>query len=119
MSTFGAVEFKANTTVALQHRAIEGTYTILELCFSKGSNQSFSLFVDASLVVCLIRNISPLTFNQTSRRNPEYIVEVWFTLSGNTVRVSYHSCIRHTLGMVFELHQSSENTHRYFHIIKK
>ena len=40
-------------------------------------------------------------------------------LSGNTLRVCYHLCIRHTLDTVFELHQSSENTHRYFHIIKK
>ena len=40
------------------------------------------------------------------------------SLSGNTFRVSYHLCIRHTLGTVFELHQSSENTHRYFHFIK-
>ena len=40
-------------------------------------------------------------------------------LSGNTLRVSYHLCIRHTLDTVFELHQSSENTIRYFHIIKK
>ena len=38
-------------------------------------------------------------------------------LSGNTFRVSYHLCIHHTLGTVFELHQSSENMHRYFHII--
>ena len=41
-----------------------------------------------------------------------------YTLSGNTLRVSYHLCIRHTLGTVFELHQSSENAHRYFYIIK-
>ena len=41
-----------------------------------------------------------------------------FTLSGNTLRVGYHLCIRHILGTVFELYQSSENTHRYFHIIK-
>ena len=40
------------------------------------------------------------------------------TLSGNTLRVGYHLCIHHILGTVFELYQSSENTHRYFHIIK-
>ena len=40
------------------------------------------------------------------------------TLSGNTIRVSYHLCIRHTSGTVFELYQSSENMHRYFHVIK-
>ena len=42
------------------------------------------------------------------------------TLTGNTLRVSYHLnvCIRHSLSTVFELHQSSETTHRYFHIIK-
>ena len=40
------------------------------------------------------------------------------TLSGNTFHVSYHLCIRHTFGTVFELHQSSENMHNYFHIIK-
>ena len=40
------------------------------------------------------------------------------SLSGNTLRVSYHLCIRHTLGTVFELHQSSENVHSYFYIIK-
>ena len=43
--------------------------------------------------------------------------ESCYTLSGSTLRVSYPLCIRHTLGTVFELHQSSENTHRYFHII--
>ena len=41
-----------------------------------------------------------------------------YTLSGNTLRVGYHLCLRHILGTVFELYQSSENTHRYFHIIK-
>ena len=30
------------------------------------------------------------------------------TLSGNTLRVGYHLCIRNTLGMVFGLYQSSE-----------
>ena len=40
-------------------------------------------------------------------------------LSGNTLHVSYHLCIRHTLDTVLELHQSSENKHHYFHIIKK
>ena len=40
------------------------------------------------------------------------------TLSGNTLRVGYHLCIRHISGTVFELYQSSENTHCYFHIIK-
>ena len=40
------------------------------------------------------------------------------TMSGNTLRVSYHLCIRHSLGTVFKLYQSSENTHRYFHITK-
>ena len=40
------------------------------------------------------------------------------TVSGNKVRVCYHLCIRHTLDTVFELHQSSENKHRYFLIIK-
>ena len=38
---------------------------------------------------------------------------------GNTLRVSYQLCICHTLGTVFELHQSSENKQRYFRIIKK
>ena len=38
---------------------------------------------------------------------------------GNTLRVSYQMCICHTLGTVFELHQSSENKQRYFRIIKK
>ena len=37
---------------------------------------------------------------------------------GNTLRVGYQLCIRHILGTLFELYQSSENTHRYFHIIK-
>ena len=41
-----------------------------------------------------------------------------YTVSGNKVRVCYHLCIRHTLGTVFELHQSSETMHRYFYIIK-
>ena len=40
------------------------------------------------------------------------------TPSGNTLRVSYHLCIRHTLGTVFDLHHILENTYRYFHIIK-
>ena len=40
------------------------------------------------------------------------------TVSGNKVCVCYHLCIRHTLDMVLELHQSSENTHCYFHFIK-
>ena len=40
-----------------------------------------------------------------------------YSLSGNTLCVGYHLCIRHILGTVFELYQSSENTHRYFHII--
>ena len=40
------------------------------------------------------------------------------TLSGNTLRVGYHLCIRHIVGTVFELYQSLENTYRYFHIIK-
>ena len=39
-------------------------------------------------------------------------------LSGNTHPVSYNLRIRHTLGTVFELYQSSENMHCYFHIIK-
>ena len=53
-----------------------------------------------------------------------YIVNMYknrlavLSLSGNTLRVSYHLCTRQTLGAVFELHHSSENTHRYFHIIK-
>ena len=38
---------------------------------------------------------------------------------GKQIRVCYHLCIRHTLDMVFALHQSSENAHCYFHIIKK
>ena len=29
------------------------------------------------------------------------------SVSGNKVHVCYHLCIRHTLDMVFELHQSS------------
>ena len=41
-----------------------------------------------------------------------------YPLSGNTFRVGYHLFTRNTLGTVFELYQSSENTHRYFHIIK-
>ena len=43
---------------------------------------------------------------------------IYLTLSGNTLRVGYHLCIRHILGTAFELYQSSENTHRYFQIIK-
>ena len=39
-------------------------------------------------------------------------------LSGNTFRVGYQLSIRHALGTVLEVHQSSENTYRYFHIIK-
>ena len=42
----------------------------------------------------------------------EFILEkrgASYTLSGNTLRVSYHLCIRHTLGKVFKLYQSSEN----------
>ena len=46
------------------------------------------------------------------------VMHVKYTLSGNTLRVIYHLCIRHTLGTVFDLHHISENTHRYFHIIK-
>ena len=45
-------------------------------------------------------------------------VSFMYSLSGNILRVSYHLCIRHTLDMVFELHQSSENMHHYFHIIE-
>ena len=37
---------------------------------------------------------------------------------GGEVCVCYHLCIRHAFDTVFELHQSSENTHRYFHVIK-
>ena len=40
------------------------------------------------------------------------------SLSGNTFRVGYQLRIRHTLGTMFEVHQTSENTYRYFHIIK-
>ena len=32
--------------------------------------------------------------------------------------VGYQLRIRHTLGTMFEVHQTSENTYRYFHIIK-
>ena len=49
---------------------------------------------------------------------PKVILNRESPLSGNTLRVSYHLCIRHTLGTVFELHQSSENALRYFYIIK-
>ena len=45
-------------------------------------------------------------------------IMVTYTVSGNRVRVRYHLCIRHTLGTVFEQHQSSETVHRYFYIIK-
>ena len=47
-------------------------------------------------------------------------VSFMLSLSENihVLRVSYHLGIRHTLGMVFELHQSSENMHHYFHIIE-
>ena len=47
-----------------------------------------------------------------------FTTKSYYTLSGNTLRVGYHLCLRHILGTVFELYQSSENTHRYFHIIK-
>ena len=36
----------------------------------------------------------------------------------HSLTVIYHLCIQNTLGTVFELHQSSENVHHYFHIIK-
>ena len=49
----------------------------------------------------------------------EFVINLVLSLSGNTLRVSYHLCIRHTLGTVVELQQSSENTHRFCHIIKK
>ena len=49
---------------------------------------------------------------------PLVVPLVPIALSGNTLCVSYRLCIRHTLGTVFELHQSSENTHRYFQIIE-
>ena len=53
------------------------------------------------------------------QRSPEYTALAQKkTVSGNKVRVCYHLCIRHTLGTVFELHQSSETMHRYFYIIK-
>ena len=38
-------------------------------------------------------------------------------LSEKLLRVNYHLCKLHTLDTAFELHQSSENTNRYFHII--
>ena len=50
---------------------------------------------------------------------PMYKVEiVLLSLLGNTLCVSYHLCIPHTLGAMFEVHQSSENTHHCFYIIK-
>ena len=49
---------------------------------------------------------------------PSKMCKYPYSVSGNKVRVCYHLCIRHTFDMVLELHQSSENTHCYFHIIK-
>ena len=36
------------------------------------------------------------------------------SLSGNTFRVRYHLCIRHTVGTVFVLHQSLETCIAFF-----
>ena len=49
---------------------------------------------------------------------PNQINQTQTTVSENKDRVCYHLCIPHTFSTVFELNQSSENTHRYFHIIK-
>ena len=46
-----------------------------------------------------------------------FFISFIFTV-GNTLRVSYHLCIRHALGTMFKLYQSSENMHRRFHTIK-
>ena len=40
-----------------------------------------------------------------------------YSLSGNTFRVGYQLSIRHTLGTVLEVYQSSEYTYQYFYII--
>ena len=56
--------------------------------------------------------------NSYKVHDPAEIHNVQYSLSGNTLSVSYHLCICHTLGTVFELYQSSENSHRYFHTIK-
>ena len=53
-----------------------------------------------------------------AREKAPEVSKISLLLSGNTLRVCYQLCIRHTLGTVFELYQSPENTHRYFHIIK-
>ena len=50
--------------------------------------------------------------------NSDHLFLVHLIPIKSTISVSYHLCIRHTLGTVFELYQSLENTHRYFHIIK-
>ena len=44
----------------------------------------------------------------------EFVSICTVTVSGNKVRVCYHLCISHTLGTVFELHQTLETMHRYF-----
>ena len=41
------------------------------------------------------------------------------SVSKNKVRVCYHLCIRHILGIIFGLHQCSENLHCYFYIIEE
>ena len=38
-------------------------------------------------------------------------------MSEKLLRVNYHLCKLHTLDTAFGMHQSSENTNRYFHII--
>ena len=68
-------------------------------------------------MVVLITNNRHLLYAYSTSDLVEVKFKLTYSLSGNTFRVSYHLCIRHTLGTVFELHQSSENTHRYFHII--
>ena len=63
-------------------------------------------------------NINPCKLYELHHEKTRFLHRLKQSLSGNTLRVGYHLCIRHILGTVFELYQSSENTHRYFHIIK-
>ena len=73
----------------------------------------------ADVFACLCYKFcSFLLFNMLKFPVINITVISYISVSGNKVRVCYHLCIRHTLGTVFELHQSSETMHRYFFYYK-
>ena len=79
-----------------------------------------SLFFVISFVKCKAEKCDLYSSVATTVNYRTIVInqENFYPLSRNTLRVGYHLCIRHILGTVFELYQSLETTHRYFHIIK-